>query len=250
MIPIITKTEIDKSLTDLGVKAGMMLEAHCSLASFGHVDGGALTIIEALKNAVGMDGAIVMPSFMLSPPMPLSAIDKELGLTLKIKILQNENEKSSMGIVSDTFIKMPGVITGEGTFRVSAWGKDAEKHAATGFRHLIDSNGHALLMGVDIYSMSAMHYAEDSLPVVIRNLFNPPEEAQKMYPEPEWLIEAWAPTVKPWHTIQERAYKKGFITDTMIGNSKCMLAEVKNVIELYRQALQTEPFELYGLKQA
>lgn len=35
----------------------------------------------------------------------------------------------------------------------------------------------------------------------------------------------------------------------MIGNSKCMLVQVKNVISLYRQALISEPFELYGITE-
>ncbi|MCL2513487.1 MAG: AAC(3) family N-acetyltransferase, partial [Oscillospiraceae bacterium] len=128
-----------------------MLEVHCSLSSFGHVDGGALTVIEALKNAVGMDGAIVMPSFKDSPELALSETDKKLGLTLKIRLLKGDGERSGMGIVSDTFRKMPDVVTGEGQFRVSAWGRDAEKHAADWFEYLIKSGGHALLLGVDIY---------------------------------------------------------------------------------------------------
>ena len=243
----ITKKEIENGLVRLGVKAGMMLEVHCSLSSFGEVDGGALTIIEALKNVVGTDGAILMPSFKLSPNLPLDEIDRELGLTTKIKILQDDNEKSAMGIVSDTFRKMPGVITGEGLFRVSAWGKEAEKHASMGFNYLINSNGYALLMGVDIYAMSAMHYVEDCLPDEIKKKFSVSKEARKIYPESEWFVEAWSPPVKPWYTIQKRAYGKGYMRDTNIGNAKCILVQVKNTIELYRQALLNEPFELYGL---
>jgi len=244
---IITRHEIEAGLTRLGVKTGMMLEVHCSLSSFGYVDGGAATVINALKNVVGTDGAIVMPSFKDSPNFPLDEADRKLGITLKIKLLKGDEERSGMGIVSDTFRKMPDVITGEGQFRVSAWGKDADIHAANWFNHLIESGGYALLLGVDIYKMSSMHYVEGSLPNEIKNMFKPSEEAREKYPESEWFIEAWTPSVKPWYTIQSRAYEKGYITDTIIGNSKCMLADVKNVIELYRQALQADPFELYGL---
>ncbi|MDR0294195.1 MAG: AAC(3) family N-acetyltransferase [Oscillospiraceae bacterium] len=225
----------------------MMLEVHCSLSSFGYVDGGALTIIDAIKTVVGKDGAIVMPSFKDSPNLPLNETDKKLGITLKIKLLKGDEERSGMGIVSDTFRRMPDVITGEGQFRVSAWGKEAEKHAADWFNYLIDSGGYALLLGVDIYRMSSMHYVEDSLPNEIKNLFKPSNEARTIYPESEWFIEGWTPAAKPWYTIQKRAFEKGYITDTMIGNSKCMLVEIKNVISLYKQALQTEPFELYGV---
>lgn len=202
-IHILTKIEIESGLRQLGVQSGMMLEVHSSLSSFGHVDGGALTVINALKNVVGTNGVIVMPSFKLSPDLSLDETDKKLGLTQKIKILQNENEKSRMGVVPETFRKTPDVITGEGMFRVSAWGKDADKHSQS-FQHLIDSGGIALLLGVDIYRMSTMHYVEDCLPEEIKNRFKPSEEARKIYPETEWFLEAWKPDVKPWYTIQDR----------------------------------------------
>jgi len=244
---IITKAEIENGLMRLGVTPGMLLEVHCSLSSFGNIEGGAKTVIAAMKSIVGADGTIVMPSFKFSPEMPLGEQDKKLGLTLKIKILTDDNEKSAMGIVSDTFRKMPDVMTGEGVFRVSAWGKDAEKHSSVGFDHLINLDGYALLLGVDIYRMSTMHYVEEDMPDEIKSKFKPSEEARKTYPESDWFIESWTPIAKPWYVIQDRAYEKGFISDTMIGGTKCMLVQVKNTVELYRQALQNEPFELYGL---
>lgn len=247
MSSIVKKSDIERGLRKLGVKAGMAVEVHSSLHSFGHVDGGAKTLIEALMNVIGKKGTIVMPSFMLSANQPLNDLDKELGLTLKIKILQNDQERSGMGIVSDIFRKLPGTLTGKGLFRVSAWGKDADIHSL-GFQHLIDMNGWALLLGVDIYSLSTMHYVEDSLPDEIRDMFKPSEEVRKLYPEGQWFTEAWNPPVKPWYTIQNRAYDKGMIKDGMIGDCKCMLFKVQDVIGLYRQALQSDPFGLYGLR--
>jgi hypothetical protein len=93
-----------------------------------------------------------------------------------------------------------------------------------------------------------MHYVEDNLPDEIRSMFKPSDEARKLYPENEWFIEAWEPSVKPWYTIQNLAYEKGFIKDGMIGDCKCMLFKVQDVIGLYRQALQNDAFGLYGLR--
>lgn len=243
----LTQIEIMNELRTLGVKKDMMLEVHCSLCSFGYVEGGANTVIHAIQQTIGNDGALVMPSFQLSPNLPLNDFDKNLGLSAKIKILNNDEEKSAMGIVSDTFRKMPDVITGNGIFRVSAWGKEAGKHAY-GFQHLIDSEGYALLLGVDIYKLSAMHYVESDLPAVIKNKFKPSKEASALYPENEWFIEAWTPAKKPWYTIQQRAYEKDYIRDGLIGKSKCMFFKVKDVVELYREALQSEPLKLFGLE--
>lgn len=247
MSSIVTKSDIESGLRKLGIKAGFPMEVHSSLHSFGQVEGGAKTVIEALMQVVGDDGTIVMPSFRLSTPIPLNDTDKALGLTCKIKILEDDENRSGMGIVSDSFRNMPNIHTGDGIFRVSAWGKDAVIHSH-GFHHLIDIDGWALLLGVDIYKLSTMHYVEDYLPDAIRNMFKPSEEARKLYPESQWFIEAWTPPVKPWYTIQSRAYEKGMIKDGMIGNCKCMLFKVQDIIGLYRQALQCDPFGLYGLR--
>ncbi len=243
----ITGSDLSHGLHQLGIQSGMALEVHCSLSQFGHLKGGADTVINTLMQEVGTNGAIVMPSFRFSPNLPLTDEDQRLGLTMKIRILSETEKHSAMGIVSDTFCQRPDVITGDGIFRVSAWGKDAATHSA-GFQHLIDNDGYALLLGVDIYRLSTMHYVEDALPDEIRNLFKPSAEARAKYPEEQWFIESWVPDGKPWYTIQDEAYYKGFITDTHIGNAKCMFLKVRPVIELYRQALLERPFELYGLR--
>ena len=81
----VTQADIEKGLIRLGVQRGMMLEVHCSLSSFGQVDGGAPAVIRALKEAVSAEGAIVMPSFMLSAPLPLDETDARLGVKLRQK---------------------------------------------------------------------------------------------------------------------------------------------------------------------
>jgi aminoglycoside N3'-acetyltransferase len=226
----------------------MALEVHCSLGQFGPVDGGAETVIAALMQAVSEEGAIVMPSFRLSKNLPLTEEDRQLGLALKIRLLPEDAERSAMGIVADTFRKRLDVRTGSGIFRVSAWGRNADQHA-TGLQHLIDSGGYALLLGVDIYALSAMHYVEDALPEAIRTRFKPSPEALARYPVDQWLTEAWSPPAKPWYQIQAAAYAQGLISDTTIGRARCMLLPVLPVVALYRQALLERPFELYGLEK-
>ena len=233
----------------LGITQGMILEVHCSLRSFGYVDGGAHAVIAALKNAVGDDGSIVMPAFKDSLALPLSERDIQLGIKLKIKLLQGDEERTGMGIVADTFRMMPDTLTGEGQFRVSAWGRDAQIHADNWFNHLIASGGSALLAGVDIYRMSTMHYAESALPKEIKDMFRPSQEILEIYPENEWFVEVWSPPAKPWYTIQTKAYELGYIKDMIVGASKCMLVDVCKVVELYRNALISDPYGLYGLKR-
>jgi hypothetical protein len=89
---------------------------------------------------------------------------------------------------------------------------------------------------------------ETDMPKEITDIFVPSEEARQLYPENEWFIEAGLPPVKAWYKIQEEAYRKGYIKDTMIGSCKCMSFVIKDVVGLYAHALKTDPLGLYGLK--
>jgi len=243
----ITKSQIAAGLKDLGVKEDMAIEVHSSLSSFGYVNGGAVTVIDALKEATGPNGSIFMPALRLSPNLPLSEKDIQLGITCKIKILPPDNVRSAMGIISDTFRQLPEVYTGEGVFRISAWGKHA-KEAKNGLKYLITNGGKALLLGVDIYKLTAMHYVEDLLPDRIRNIFKPSEQVNEIYPPEEWFIETGEPPIKPWYTIQEMAYKKGLIQSGLIGNCHCMFFDIWEVVSLYEKELRENPYKLYGLE--
>jgi Aminoglycoside N3''-acetyltransferase len=141
---ILTGPDLVHGLHQLGVREGMALEVHCSLSMFGYLEGGADTVINTLIQEVGTDGTIVMPSFRLSPNLPLTDEDRRLGLTMKIRILPENEDHTAMGIVSDTFRKRSDVVTGNGIFRVSAWGKDSDIHSAASSTLLTMMGTHCL----------------------------------------------------------------------------------------------------------
>ncbi len=243
---VITKQDIINGLADLGLQSDDEIEVHSSLSSFGYVDGGAETVISSLKEVIGENGSIFMPALRLSKELPLTDQDKELGITTKIKILPEDCDRSAMGIIADTFRHMPDTITNEGIFRISAWGKSANE-VKDGLQYLIHNSGKALLLGVDIYKLTAMHYVEDLLPNDIKNAFPLSDEINKIYPPEKWFIEAGTFPVKSWYTIQNLAYEKGVIKNGVIGNSKVMFFTIWDVVGLYESELKNNPYKLYGL---
>ena len=244
----LNKQDLINGFCKAGINKGDEIEVHSSLSSFGYVDGGPETVISALKETVGDNGSIFMPALRLSPELPLTEEDKKAGITSKIKILPENRTHSAMGIIADTFRMMPDTVTGDGIFAVSGWGRNANEAAKGGLDYVIKHGGKALLLGVDIYKLTAMHYAEDILPERIRKLFAPSSEIQKKYPPEEWFIEAGEPPVKPWYAIQAQAYEKGLIREGYIGSCKYMCFGIWDVVGLYRQALETDPLGLYGLR--
>jgi len=242
------KTELIEELKKVGLEEGMEIEVHSSLSSFGNIEGGAETVIEALMECVTKQGSIFMPSLCFGPEMELAEEDRNMGITTKIKILPEDEPRTAMGIIADTFRQRDDVITGTGMTRTSGWGLHADEAAKGGLNYVIRNGGKALLLGVDIYKLTAMHYMEDVMPEEINDMFAPTEEVSNKYPEDEWLVECGEPPVKPWYTIQDMAYKKGLIKEGYIGKCKYMFFDIWDVVSLYRKELETNPFKLYGLE--
>lgn len=189
-----------------------------------------------------------MPALRLSPELPLTDEDKNLGITVKIKILPEERERSAMGIIADTFRMQPDTLTGDGIFQISGWGKYADKTAKGGLDFAIQNGGMALLLGVDIYKLTAMHYVEDAIPDEINKMFANDKSVDKIYPQDKWFVETKHPSIKPWYTIQAIAYEKGLIKEGYIGKCKYMYFNIWNVVSLYKHELENNPYKLYGIE--
>lgn len=57
---IMNRQELISEFRNIGIVEGMELEVHSSLSSFGYVEGGAETIIEALMECVGKSGSKII----------------------------------------------------------------------------------------------------------------------------------------------------------------------------------------------
>lgn len=61
-MPLVTSQRLVRDLRGLGVRRGDTLLVHASLRRIGWVDGGAPTVISALRQAVGETGNVVAPA--------------------------------------------------------------------------------------------------------------------------------------------------------------------------------------------
>jgi aminoglycoside 3-N-acetyltransferase len=126
----VTQAEIEEGLRFLGISRGDSIEVHSSLSSMGFVEGGAATVVDALMNIVGLDGAIVISAYPVSKLLILSPQQKEKGILAKVRIFDEAyTGLSGMGEIADEFQRRPGTILGKGIHRVCAWGKNADIHS-------------------------------------------------------------------------------------------------------------------------
>lgn len=246
---MVTKQELRNTLSGLGICRGMTLEVHCSLSSFGELEGGAFTVIDTLKELVTEEGSVFMPALRLSREYDLTEEDKKLGITVKIRKLPANAEKTAMGIVADTFRKMADTFTGTDTISTSGWGKHGYEAVTGGLDYPLHNSGKALLFGVDIYKLTAMHYVESITPREITERYEPDEEICRIYPPEEWLIEKGHPPVKAWYKIQDAAFERNLIKTAVIGDCKVMYFDIRSVVSLYENELKTDPYGLWGLQK-
>ncbi len=161
--PSVTKAGILAGLRALGVLPGCGLMVHSSLKSFGHVQGGAQAVVEALMEAVSEQGTLLMPSFNHRAPF-------ETGGAGVYDPLQTP---TTNGAIPDCFWRMPDVWRSlDPTHPFAAWGKHARRYIE--FHHrtltmgpasplgLLHANdGFALLLGVG-YSANTFHHVVET----------------------------------------------------------------------------------------
>ena len=116
----VTQQDIEYGLQKLGLGRGDAVEVHSSLSSFGYVQGGASTVVDALMNVVGKDGALVMSAYPVSRALPLTEEEKARGIIWKVRFLKDDfEEKTGMGVIADEFRRRPETLLGKNLHRVS-----------------------------------------------------------------------------------------------------------------------------------
>lgn len=244
----VNKNQILEGLKELSVKPGDTVEVHSSLSSFGRIQGGSAAMVDALMEAVGPNGSLVMSAYRVSPSYPLSLKEKMLGIKWKVKVLpEKSTDKTGMGAIVEEFSRRPGVVLGKGLHRNAAWGKDA-RLLSRGYDYLLNRDGLVLLLGVGIDRCSSLHLAEQSvpLPTEIEAIFEVPQRLKKIYPENIWQIGYGETPRDPWQEVYQEADKKGLVRHRRIGLAECHLFKANAVVSILKHRRKNNPYQLYG----
>ena len=249
--PSLTQAMLAAGLRQLGLSRGDVAEVHSSLHSLGHVEGGAAAVVDALMSVVGEDGALVMSAYPVSEPLPLTDEEKARGILAKVrKYSLDYDGPTGMGAIADEFRRRPGVVLGDGFHRVCAWGRNAAM-LSRGYDALLEMDGWALLMGVDIGSCSSMHQAERvGLPTEVTDCFKLPDDLRRDYPEDTFYLAYGSTPDDAWRKVQSEAERRGLVKRQRIGNADCRLFRARAMVGIYEQALRADPLGLFGIHPA
>jgi len=172
MVHTVRYHDIEKGLRELGLKNGDTLLVHSSLRSFGSVEGGPNTVIEALLDVIGDRGNLVMPTLSFR------------SINEQDPIFDVNETPSECGIITEMFRKRPGVIRTVHPFSSAAvFGPDAsyiaEGHAPTPcgvhspYYKVYKLRGYTLFIGTGFKSNTLFHVAEE--------IVNPPYMKYKFF---------------------------------------------------------------------
>lgn len=154
---MIHRETLNQQLLDLGVQPGGVLLVHVAFSKVGPIEGGPMGLISALHSALAPDGTLAMPSMSHDDDHPF---DKA------------KSHCAEMGIVADTFWRLPGVLRSDNNHAFAAVGRFAGGILAPhpiDIPHGLDSpvgrvyelDGQVLLLGVDHTSNTTIHLCEN-----------------------------------------------------------------------------------------
>jgi aminoglycoside 3-N-acetyltransferase len=243
------KDDIKAGLKKLGLKKGDSVGVHSSLRSFGHVEGGADAVIDALLETIGKEGNIVMSTHSANLTKDQRTPEQTaMDVSWLFKILPYDPERTPVttGIIPETFRKRKGVIRGSHpSHSVAASGPKA-KELSEGWHRLLEMDGYVLLVGVGLEVCTAMHLAEKRVrfPEHILKKITPPKGFVEKYPEGEW---EWDFGPYPdFAKLTEPCLKRGIMKSVKVGEATLMLVRLRPLIDLYVEYLKKDPDLFYG----
>jgi aminoglycoside 3-N-acetyltransferase len=167
------QAQLREDLLALGLRPGGTLLVHSSLRALGPLPGGPQALIQALLQALGPEGTLLMPALTYARVTPQNPV---------FDLLETP---SNVGLIPETFRRLPGVqrslhpthsVCGLGPLAAALLEPHAQDSTPCGphspFRALPERGGQVLMLGCGLEPNTSMHAIEEL--VVPEYLFDPP----------------------------------------------------------------------------
>ena len=239
----VNREQLLVDLRTLGLQPGDAVLAHGSLSSFGHVDGGAQAIIDALLGLLGPQGTLVMPYFL---PLYEGAYDYAHPPTPYTGVLPQQLLAQPRALMS-VHPSHPVVALGPAAPQITA---DHYRTSAVGRGSPIDRlaklGGKVLLLGVNQSANTTIHTAEAYAAVPYWGHPRPDR------PTGRWTIlpsggQIWVPLPEtPGNSsgfvrVEPLLIEHHLMTVASIGRARCRLIPSQPLIDAVVEYLRRDP---------
>jgi len=241
----VTGPRIAVDLEALGVRPGGILLVHSSLSALGYVPGAARTVIDALRQVVGPDGTLVMPTHSWAQ------------MAKGCRTFDVRRTSSCVGQITEQFRQMPSVVRSRHpTHSVAACGPLAEELTAdhdrsdtpcghgTPYEKIMELDGQVLLLGVGTIANTCFHAAEAIAGVAYLlqeapDTFNIIDESGRSH---TISIRRHQPHVRRrFPEMEEILLREGVAKRGMVGNGESVLAQGRVMRDFLLRKLREDP---------
>jgi len=246
----IAKKEIKAGLVELGTKEGDVLLVHSSLSSFGKVDGGADTVIDALLEVITESGTLCMPTNTYS----FAKEHVEGHLNPPYHPLRTA---SKIGVMPEFFRFRPGAKRSlHPTHSVCVLGKDLDQILKNNkptdspfglnspFKKMFDLDAKVLFLGCGLKANSTVHAVEDWAGVPVSEA----EEAL-LVDEANHTAKVTVPSIPIgdrdfYHTesnLNKKLVESGLMRGIQIGQALVQMMKMRDIVKVMLTFLKIDP---------
>jgi len=232
--PVLARDDYLAALRRVGLPAGAVVMAHVSLSRFGYVEGGEDTVLDALLEALGPEGTLVMPTLSCSwvgrPPF------------------DPRRTPSRVGAVTEAFRRRPGVLRSpHPTHSVAALGPRAAEitrvhsperpvFAPEGaFGKLYDLDAWILLLA-PLAANTCMHMGEERAGVPLVDIVA--RAAGRGRAEARVVRVPWHVNFRPHYDV---LFERGLVRSTPLGEDTIHLVRVRDAVDAAEANLRRDP---------
>lgn len=243
----ISQTDITSKLHKLGLPAGANVLVHSSLSSFGQVEGGADAVIDALLDAIGPDGTLLVPTLT----------GTALHSAGRPPVFDPLHSPTWTGLIPETLRKRPAAVRSiHPTHSVAAIGPAAHDLTCDHINSLTPCDalspygklanldtGYVLLLGVNHEANTLFHAVEEAVGVAYHmqpglarcTLVIDTEKQYRHY-----MLHSWM-TTRRFMVMDPIFTERGIQTTLHIGTAKARLVNARAMFSLIQQALRADP---------
>lgn len=233
----LTKDEILRDLRKLGLREGSVVMVHSALSALGEVDGGADTIIEALIEAVGSEGTLLMPAMAGEQPFRTDSSPSRVGIITERfrswpgakRSLHPTHSATAYGPLTDELLDERHVDQPTALGADSPWGRIAQR-----------DDSYILLLGVDQDRNTLLHSAEEAVDSPYLSTI------QRTYIDTDGIekpttLERFPGPHRDFIGLDPLFKAAGIMKIGKIGNAVSRLMKAKQTLELAIAALEQDP---------
>jgi aminoglycoside N3'-acetyltransferase len=232
----VSRAEVVAQLRGLGVEDGGVLLVHTSFRAVRPVERGPIGLIEALRDALGPTGTLVMPSWSGDDDDPFDPLTTPAP--------------PSLGVLADTFWRLPGVLRSNHFHAFAAAGPEAARVISdplplpphipeSPVGRVRDLDGQVLLLGVGHDADTTLHLAEllAGVPYRVPSYCTVLQDGRPVrihYEENDHCCQRFA-------FADEWLRARGLQSEGRVGHAHARLARARDIVEVTLEHLARDP---------